>query len=54
MILPKSLVACCSWNAAGRDKRLDTCVDRFVNVLNFRGEPYVPGADLMMSYPDAR
>jgi hypothetical protein len=35
------------------DKRLDTCIDRFVNVLNFRGEPYVPGADLLTSYPDA-
>ena len=42
------------WNAAGCDKRLDTCSDRFANVLNFRGEPYVPGADLLLSYPDAR
>ena len=24
------------WNAAGCDKRLDTCIDRFAN---FRGEP---------------
>ena len=38
----------------GCDKRLDTCIDRFANVLNFRGEPYVPGQDAMMSYPDAR
>ena len=38
----------------GCDKRLDTCIDRFANVLNFRGEPYVPGADLLVSYPDAR
>jgi uncharacterized phage protein (TIGR02218 family) len=37
----------------GCDKRLDTCSDRFANVLNFRGEPYVPGQDLLMSYPDA-
>jgi hypothetical protein len=35
----------------GCDKRLDTCIDRFGNVLNFRGEPYVPGQDLLMSYP---
>jgi hypothetical protein len=35
----------------GCDKRLDTCIDRFANVLNFRGEPYVPGQDLLMSYP---
>ena len=38
----------------GCDKRLDTCLDRFANVLNFRGEPYIPGQDLLMSYPDAR
>jgi len=38
----------------GCDKRLDTCIARFANVLNFRGEPYVPGQDAMMSYPDAR
>lgn len=38
----------------GCDKRLDTCIDCFANVLNFRGEPYVPGQDLLMSYPDAR
>ena len=38
----------------GCDKRLDTCIDRFANVLNFRGEPYIPGQDLLMSYPDAR
>lgn len=38
----------------GCDKRLDTCIDRFANVLNFRGEPYVPGQDSLMTYPDAR
>jgi hypothetical protein len=38
----------------GCDKRLATCIDRFANVLNFRGEPYVPGQDALMSYPDAR
>lgn len=37
----------------GCDKRLDTCRERFANVLNFRGEPYIPGQDLLMSYPDA-
>ena len=31
----------------GCDKRLDTCIDRFANVLNFRGEPYVPGQDAL-------
>ncbi len=38
----------------GCDKRLDTRIDRFANVLNFRGEPYVPGQDLLMAYPDGR
>jgi uncharacterized phage protein (TIGR02218 family) len=38
----------------GCDKRLDTCAGRFGNVLNFRGEPYVPGQDEMMKYPDAK
>lgn len=38
----------------GCDKRLDTCASRFNNVINFRGEPYVPGIDAMMDYPDAR
>lgn len=36
---------------AGCDKRLDTCIDKFSNVLNFRGEPYVPGQDEMFAYP---
>ena len=37
----------------GCDKRLETCIGRFNNVINFRGEPYVPGIDAMMQYPDA-
>lgn len=38
----------------GCDKRLSTCTSRFANVLNFRGEPYLPGQDAMLSYPDAK
>ena len=38
----------------GCDKRLATCKAKFSNVLNFRGEPFVPGADEMAKYPDAR
>ena len=30
---------------AGCDKTFPTCRDRFSNVLNFRGEPYLPGLD---------
>ncbi len=37
----------------GCDKRFETCKARFANVLNFRGEPYVPGTDEVLGYPDA-
>lgn len=35
----------------GCDKRVQTCGDRFTNVVNFRGEPHVPGNDLLTRYP---
>lgn len=38
----------------GCDKRLDTCRNRYANVLNFRGEPFVPGQDEAHRYPDAK
>lgn len=37
----------------GCDKRLETCAGRFGNVLNFRGEPHLPGNDLLTRYPGA-
>ncbi|WP_312490788.1 DUF2163 domain-containing protein [Sphingomonas sp.] len=37
----------------GCDKRLDTCLGRFGNVVNFRGEPFLPGIDLLTRYPGA-
>jgi uncharacterized phage protein (TIGR02218 family) len=37
----------------GCDKRYATCVGRFGNQLNFRGEPFVPGVDALLRYPDA-
>lgn len=36
---------------AGCDKTFTTCRDRFVNSLNFRGFPHIPGNDFVMSYP---
>lgn len=33
---------------AGCDKSLATCRDRFSNVVNFRGEPWLPGADRVL------
>jgi hypothetical protein len=37
----------------GCDKRRDTCVKKFNNIRNFRGEPDIPGIDKMLSYPDS-
>jgi len=34
----------------GCDHTLTTCVNRFDNVLNFRGEPFLPGNDLLARY----
>jgi uncharacterized phage protein (TIGR02218 family) len=35
----------------GCDKLFATCVSRFANAVNFRGEPHVPGNDLLTRYP---
>lgn len=37
----------------GCDKRFETCVQRFANAVNFRGEPHLPGNDLLTRYPGA-
>ena len=37
----------------GCDKSLATCAVRFGNAVNFRGEPYLPGIDLLTRYPGA-
>ena len=37
---------------AGCDKRLETCRDRFANVVNFRGFPNIPGQDTVVRYPN--
>lgn len=34
----------------GCDKQIATCVNRFENALNFRGEPHVPGGDVLMRF----
>jgi len=38
----------------GCDKTLATCRDKFDNVINFRGEPFVPGSDFLARYPDQK
>lgn len=37
----------------GCDRRFDTCRARFANAENFRGEPHLPGMDLLTRYPGA-
>ena len=37
----------------GCDKMLATCAGRFGNAANFRGEPHLPGIDLLTRYPGA-
>lgn len=38
----------------GCDRTIATCAARFGNAVNFRGEPFVPGADLLTQYPVPR
>ena len=35
----------------GCDKRFATCTGRFANGANFRGEPHVPGGDVLTRFP---
>ncbi|MEE9432793.1 MAG: DUF2163 domain-containing protein [Sphingorhabdus sp.] len=37
----------------GCDKVMATCSARFGNAINFRGEPYLPGNDILTRYPGA-
>lgn len=37
----------------GCDKAFATCTGRFANADNFRGEPHLPGMDLLTRYPGA-
>lgn len=34
---------------AGCDRQVGTCVKHFNNVVNFRGEPYIPGPDVILA-----
>lgn len=38
----------------GCDHTLSTCAQRFDNALNFQGEPFMPGNDLLTRYPAAQ
>ncbi len=39
---------------AGCDKNFKTCTERFVNAVNFRGEPHIPGLDEIMKTAGTR
>ncbi len=38
----------------GCNKSFETCRSRYGNGINFRGEPYVPGTDAVLNYPDGK
>ncbi len=38
----------------GCDHTLATCAARFGNAVNFQGEPFLPGNDLLTRYPLAQ
>lgn len=38
----------------GCDHTIETCAERFDNARNFRGEPFMPGNDLLGRYPTGR
>jgi uncharacterized phage protein (TIGR02218 family) len=35
----------------GCDGKLSTCINVYSNAINFRGEPNIPGSDMIYSYP---
>jgi uncharacterized phage protein (TIGR02218 family) len=46
----KTIQAGDTFNAiAGCDKTKQTCIGKFSNIINFRGEPDVPGMDKMLT-----
>ncbi len=51
--LPRAIVesGCRVEIREGCDKRFETCAGRFDNAVNFRGEPHLPGNDLLTRFP---
>jgi hypothetical protein len=37
----------------GCDNRRTTCINKFDNIINYRGEPFIPGPDFLQRFPDA-
>lgn len=38
----------------GCNHTVDDCKDKFDNIVNFRGEPFIPGPNVVLNYPDAK
>ena len=34
---------------AGCDKNIETCINKFDNAINFRGESYIPAKNLLVA-----
>lgn len=48
--MPSNIAIGDTFNAiAGCDKTFETCVGKFNNAINFRGEPHVPGMDKILA-----
>lgn len=39
---------------SGCDKTHVTCKNKFSNLVNFQGFPFIPGSDKMLAYPDSK
>jgi len=51
--MPQALAPSDSFTiTAGCDKSFETCKAKFANSVNFRGYPYMPGNDAVISYPN--
>lgn len=37
----------------GCNHTTDDCINKFNNIVNFKGEPFIPGPDVVLNYPDA-
>ena len=51
VLSPSLLIGTRALLREGCDHTLATCRDRFHNAVNFRGEPFLPGNDLLTRYP---
>jgi len=38
----------------GCDHTTSDCINKFNNIVNFKGEPFIPGNDQVLNYPDAK